>query len=210
MHDNHDNVGSATAEALSKHVWAEIDLVYDFPNSGKGFFPNLVRIIQAPGNSRDRNSSELGYLEHGWVCHFLNLRALLGSRSRHSDLALRRESISIPVVVVAVEVGESASSISRVCGMGGKQHHRFSSFPQTGVSAVCIGQLALSGRDLHSRICPVLLELHRANMVQRRVHSCSVIPEQPRSASEHAGEISSPRSDPRFLFDGTAWNRLKC
>jgi light-regulated signal transduction histidine kinase (bacteriophytochrome) len=35
----------------------------------------------------------------------------------------------IPVVVVAVGMWESALSISRVCGKGGKQCHRFPGFP---------------------------------------------------------------------------------
>jgi hypothetical protein len=35
----------------------------------------------------------------------------------------------IPVVVGAVEMRESASSISKVCWKGGKQHHRFPGFP---------------------------------------------------------------------------------
>jgi len=35
----------------------------------------------------------------------------------------------ILVIVVAVGMWESASSISKVCGKGGKQHHRFPSFP---------------------------------------------------------------------------------
>jgi len=62
---------------------------------------------------------------------------------------------------------------------GGKQHHRFPGFPQTVISTACLDHLELSGGDLHRSIHPVLLELHRANVVQRRVHSCSVIPEQP-------------------------------
>src|SRR5664279_1024692 len=75
---------------------------------------------------------------------------------------------------------ESASSISKVCGKGGKQHHRFPGFPQTVISTACLDHRELSGGDLHRCIRPVLLELHRADVVQRRVHSCSVIPEQPR------------------------------
>ncbi|MDX6460199.1 MAG: hypothetical protein QOE55_3896, partial [Acidobacteriaceae bacterium] len=35
----------------------------------------------------------------------------------------------IPVVVVAVGMWESAWSISKVCGKGGKQYHRFPGFP---------------------------------------------------------------------------------
>jgi hypothetical protein len=35
----------------------------------------------------------------------------------------------IPGVVVAVGMWESASSISKVCGKGGKQHYRFPGFP---------------------------------------------------------------------------------
>jgi hypothetical protein len=31
---------------------------------------------------------------------------------------------------------ESASSISKVCGKGGKQHYRFPGFPQTAISTV--------------------------------------------------------------------------
>src|ERR1019366_723351 len=74
---------------------------------------------------------------------------------------------------------ESASSISKVCGKGGKQHHRFPGFPQTVISTACLDHLELSGGGLHRSIDPVLLELDRAYVVQRRVHSCSVIPEQP-------------------------------
>src|ERR1017187_5998565 len=74
---------------------------------------------------------------------------------------------------------ESASSISKVCGKGGKQHHRFPGFPQTAISTAWLDHRELSGGDLHCCIRPVLLELHRADIVQRRVHSCSVIPEQP-------------------------------
>jgi hypothetical protein len=33
------------------------------------------------------------------------------------------------VVVVAVGMWESVLSISKVCGKGGKQHHRFPGFP---------------------------------------------------------------------------------
>jgi len=39
--------------------------------------------------------------------------------------------------------------------------------------------LQLSGRGLHHSSHPVLLEFNRADIVQRRVHSCSVMPEQP-------------------------------
>src|ERR1019366_7129015 len=74
---------------------------------------------------------------------------------------------------------ESASSISKVSGKGGKQHHRFPGFPQTVISTACLDHRELSGGDLQRSIHPVLLELHRADVVQRRVHSCSVIPEQP-------------------------------
>ena len=38
-----------------------------------------------------------------------------------------------------------------------------------------------SSGDLLCSILPVLLELRRADVVQRRVHACSVIPEQPRN-----------------------------
>jgi hypothetical protein len=41
---------------------------------------------------------------------------------------------SSPVVVVAVGMWESASSISKVCGKGGKQHYRFPGFPSTVIS----------------------------------------------------------------------------
>src|SRR5450755_3910086 len=75
---------------------------------------------------------------------------------------------------------ESVSSISKVCGKGGKQHHRFPGFPQTVISTACRDRRKLSGGDLHRSIHPALLELHRADIVQRRVHACSVIPEQPR------------------------------
>jgi hypothetical protein len=44
----------------------------------------------------------------------------------------------ILVVVVAVGMWESASSISKVCGKGGKQHHRFPGFPQTVISTACL------------------------------------------------------------------------
>src|SRR5664279_241240 len=74
---------------------------------------------------------------------------------------------------------ESASSISKVCGKEGKQHHRFPGFPQTVISTACFEHRELSGGDLHRSLHPVLLELHRADVVQRRVHACSVIPEQP-------------------------------
>jgi hypothetical protein len=74
---------------------------------------------------------------------------------------------------------KSASSISKVCGKEGKQHHRFPGFPQTVISTACFDHRELSGGDLHRSIHPVLLELHWADVVQRRVHSCSVIPEQP-------------------------------
>src|ERR1017187_8106048 len=43
---------------------------------------------------------------------------------------------------------ESASSISKVCGKGGKQHHRFPGFPQTVISTACLDHLELSGGDL--------------------------------------------------------------
>src|SRR6516165_2797748 len=74
---------------------------------------------------------------------------------------------------------KSASSISKVCGKEGKQHHRFPGFPQTVISTACFDHRELSGGDRHRSIHPVLLELHWADVVQRRVHSCSVIPEQP-------------------------------
>src|ERR1017187_1808621 len=74
---------------------------------------------------------------------------------------------------------ESASSISKVCGKGGKQHHRFPGFPQTVISTACFDHRERSGGDLHRSLHPVLLELHRADVVQRRVHACSVIPKQP-------------------------------
>src|ERR1035437_3720980 len=74
---------------------------------------------------------------------------------------------------------ESAPSISKVCGKGGKQHYRFPGFPHTVISTACLDHLDFSGGDLHRCIRPVLLELHWAYVVQCRVHSCSVIPEQP-------------------------------
>jgi hypothetical protein len=74
---------------------------------------------------------------------------------------------------------ESASAISKVCGKEGKQQHRFPGFPQTVISTACFDHRELSGGDLHRSLHPRLLELHRADVVQRRVHSCSVIPEQP-------------------------------
>ena len=73
---------------------------------------------------------------------------------------------------------ESASSISKVCGKGGKQHHRFPGFPQTVISTACLDHLELSGGDLHRSIRPVLFELHWADVIQRRMHPCLVIPEQ--------------------------------
>src|ERR1039457_1374043 len=89
---------------------------------------------------------------------------------------------------------ESVSSISKDCGKGGKQHHRFPGFPQTVISTACLDHLELSGGDLHRSIDPVLLELDRAYVVQRRVHSCSVIPEQPGDgrSEEHTSELQSP------------------
>src|ERR1017187_8732907 len=77
---------------------------------------------------------------------------------------------------------ESASSISKVCGKVGKQYHRFPGFPQTVISTACLDHLERSGGDLHRGFHPVLLELDRADIVQRRVHSCSVIPKQPRDS----------------------------
>jgi hypothetical protein len=47
----------------------------------------------------------------------------------------------IPVVVVAVGVWESASSISKVCEKGGKRHHRFPGFSQTVISTACLDHL---------------------------------------------------------------------
>src|ERR1035441_3270559 len=103
---------------------------------------------------------------------------------------------------------ESASSISKVCGKGGKQHHRFPGFPQTVISTACFDHRELSGGDLHRSIHPVLLELHRADVVQRRVHSCSVIPEQPCDTAK------SPRFSPikgatqqSFSAVQTVWRR---
>jgi hypothetical protein len=40
------------------------------------------------------------------------------------------------VLVAAVEMWESVFSISKGCGKGGKQHHRFPGFPQTVISTV--------------------------------------------------------------------------
>src|SRR5712691_11228484 len=77
---------------------------------------------------------------------------------------------------------ESASSISKVCGKGGKQHHRFPGFPHTVISTACLDHLGLSGGALHRSFHPVLIELDRADIIQRRVHSCSVIPKQPRDS----------------------------
>jgi hypothetical protein len=70
------------------------------------------------------------------------------------------------VVVVAVGMWKSASSISKVCGKGGKQHYRFPGFPHTVISTACFDHRELSGGDTHRCICPVLLELHRADVVQ--------------------------------------------
>jgi len=70
---------------------------------------------------------------------------------------------------------ESASSISKVCGKGGKQHHRFPGFPQTVISTACLDHLELSRGDLHRSIRPVLFGLHRADVIQRRMHPCLVI-----------------------------------
>src|ERR1035437_8162401 len=74
---------------------------------------------------------------------------------------------------------ESALAISKVFGKGRKTPHRFPGFPQTVISTACFDHRERSGGDLHRSLSPVLLELHRADVVQRRVHSCSVIPEQP-------------------------------
>ena len=52
--------------------------------------------------------------------------------------------------------------------------------PQTVISTACFDHRERSGGGLHRSLHPVLLELHRADVVQRRVHSCSVIPEKPR------------------------------
>ena len=83
-------------------------------------------------------------------------------------------------VVVAVGMWESASSISKVCGKGGKQHSSFSGLSTDrhfhGLPHVAA---ELSCSDLLRCIHPVLLELDRAEVVQRRVHPCLVIPEQP-------------------------------
>src|ERR1035438_2761133 len=56
---------------------------------------------------------------------------------------------------------------------------RFPGFPQTVISTACFDHRERSGGDLHRSLHPVLLELHRADVVQRRVHACSVIPKQP-------------------------------
>src|ERR1035437_7072774 len=45
---------------------------------------------------------------------------------------------------------ESASSISKVCGKGGKQHHRFPGFPQTVISTACFDR-----RNSHAAIFTV-------------------------------------------------------
>jgi hypothetical protein len=63
----------------------------------------------------------------------------------------------ILVVVAAVEMWESASSISKVCGKDGKQHHRFPGFPQTVISTACL--------DHH--------EPQAAIVIVRSVQSCS-------------------------------------
>src|ERR1017187_2968057 len=88
---------------------------------------------------------------------------------------------------------ESASSISKVCGKGGKQHHRFPPFPQTVISTACLDHLELSGGDLHRGIDPVLLELDRAYVVQRRVHSCSVYQSSQEMVSSLASRMVSKR-----------------
>src|ERR1700723_2598267 len=75
---------------------------------------------------------------------------------------------------------ESVSSISKVCGKGGKQLYLFPAFPQTVISAACFARRERPAGDRHRCIRPILFELHRADIIQRRVHSCSVIPEKPR------------------------------
>jgi hypothetical protein len=52
---------------------------------------------------------------------------------------------------------------------GGKTAPSFSGLPQTVISTACFDHRELSGGDLHRSIHPVLLELHRADVVQRRV-----------------------------------------
>ena len=65
------------------------------------------------------------------------------------------------------------------CGKGGKQHHRFPGFPATVISTACFHPPQRSGEDLHRTIAAILLKLRWADVVQRRVHACLVIPKQP-------------------------------
>jgi hypothetical protein len=74
---------------------------------------------------------------------------------------------------------ESALSISKACGKDGKQHYGFPGFPKAVIFTASSSRHQHSCGDLRHGIRPVLLELHRADVVQRRVHACSVIPEQP-------------------------------
>jgi hypothetical protein len=53
---------------------------------------------------------------------------------------------------------ESVSSISKVCGKGGKQHYRFLGIPQTVISTACFARRERSAGDRHRCTRPVLLE----------------------------------------------------
>lgn len=63
---------------------------------------------------------------------------------------------------------------------GREQFHRFPGFPLTVTSSACLLRFGFSGGDPRFGFRPVLLELRRAEVVQRRVHPRPVIPEQPR------------------------------
>src|ERR1035441_10566264 len=89
---------------------------------------------------------------------------------------------------------ESASSISKVCGKGGKQHHRFPGFPQTVISTACFDHRELSGGDLHRSIHPVLLELHRADVVQPGAPPCR--PMRRTTGWEHSASAANPDLPP--------------
>jgi len=72
-----------------------------------------------------------------------------------------------------------AAAIPKVWGKVEKQLYRF---PRLSTDRHFHGLFRLplrSGRDLRRDTVPVLLELNRADVVQRRVHACLVIPEQP-------------------------------
>jgi len=73
---------------------------------------------------------------------------------------------------------ESPQRFSRSGGRVGKQLHRFPML-STDRHFHRLSRSSLhSGRDLRRGALPVLLELDRADVVQRRVHACLVLPEQ--------------------------------